>query len=82
VVDPFTAAGAGILSALVRIRAGLIIAAVAFIQLAVSVGDHSLSAVEPLKSFFVYVAMLFGIGGVVAMLMFFYDQVRRALPPQ
>ena len=74
--DPFTAAGAAILSALVRIRAGLIIASVAFIQLAVSVGNNSRSAEEPLKTFFVGLAMLFGIGGVFAMLMFFYDQIR------
>jgi hypothetical protein len=77
VADPFTAAGAAILSGLVKIRAGLIIAAIAFIELAVSVGDHSQSAEEPLRTFFVGVAMLFGIGGVFAMFMFFYDQIRR-----
>jgi hypothetical protein len=41
--DPSPAVGAVILSALVRIRAGLIIAVVAFIQIAKSVSECSIA---------------------------------------
>ena len=78
-LDIFSEIGTALVSALVKIRAGSIIATMVFIQLAVTLGDHSRSADEPLKTFFTVVAIVLGAGGVCAMLMFFYDQFRARL---
>jgi ACR3 family arsenite efflux pump ArsB len=68
--------GAGILKALVAIRAGIIIAAFAFIQIAILTSNEAKSTEEPLKSLFIWITFPFGIGAVAAMLLFFVDHAR------
>jgi hypothetical protein len=49
-VDPITALGGAILKALVAIRAGILIASFAFIQIAVLAGNEAEAVDQPLKS--------------------------------
>jgi len=75
----FDVLGAGIIRALVAVRAGLIIAAAALLALAIAAANESraLRALDdPLKTFFIAIAMLFGSGAVVAAFLFLIDQVR------
>jgi len=68
--------GAGIIRALVAVRAGLIIAAAALLALAIAAANESRALDDPLKTFFIAIAMLFGSGAVVAAFLFLIDQVR------
>jgi len=72
----FDVLGAGIIRALVAVRAGLIIAAAALLALAIGAANESRALDDPLKTFFIAIAMLFGSGAVVAAFLFLIDQVR------
>ena len=72
----FDVLGTGIIRALVAVRAGLIIAAAALLALAIAAANESRSLDDPLKTFFIAIAMLFGSGAVVAAFLFLIDQVR------
>ena len=72
----FDVLGAGIIRALVAVRAGLIIAAAALLALAIAAANESRALDDPLKTFFIAIAMLFGSGAVVAAFLFLIDQVR------
>jgi hypothetical protein len=75
-VDPITIVGGAILTALVAVRAGLIVAAFAFVQIAIITGNVSKEMEEPLKTLFVWMTFAFGGAAVVAMLLFFFDHLR------
>jgi hypothetical protein len=79
--DALAAIGAGVLKALVAVRAGIIIAAFAFIQIAILTAAASKVSEEPIKTLFIWVTFAFGGGGVLAMLLFFIEQFRRLLFP-
>ena len=72
----FDVLGAGIIRALVAVRAGLIIAAAALLALAIAAANESRALDDPLKTFFIAIAMLFASGAVVAAFLFLIDQVR------
>ena len=72
----FDVLGTGIIRALVAVRAGLIIAAAALLALAIAAPNESRALDDPLKTFFISIAMLFGSGAVVAAFLFLIDQVR------
>jgi hypothetical protein len=72
----FDVLGTGIIRALVAVRAGLIIAAAALLALAIAAANESRGLEDPLKTFFIAIAMLFGSGAVVAAFLFLIDQVR------
>jgi hypothetical protein len=69
--------GGAILSALVRIRAGLVIASAAFLELALAAGNGSKSFEPPLINFFVIISIIFGCGAVASMTIFLIDQFIR-----
>jgi hypothetical protein len=69
------ALGASLLRALVAIRAGLIIGAAAFLQLAIAAANESAMLNSPLKGFFEAVAIAFGILSVVTGILFIIEQV-------
>jgi len=69
------ALGASLLRALVAIRAGLIIGAAAFLQLAIAAGNESAVLDAPLKGFFETVAMAFGVFSVLSGVLFLIKQV-------
>jgi hypothetical protein len=66
--------GASLLRALVAIRAGLIIAAAAFLQLAIAAANESTVLNSPLKGFFEAVAIAFGLFGVLTGVLFLVEQ--------
>jgi hypothetical protein len=68
------ALGAGLLRALVAISAGLIIAAAAFLELAIAAADESVVLNAPLKGFFAAVAIAFGVISVLAGILFLIEQ--------
>jgi hypothetical protein len=68
--------GTGIIRALVAVRAGPVIAAAALLALAIAAANESRGVDDPLKTFFIAVAMLFGIGAVVVAFLFIIDQIR------
>ena len=72
----FDVLGTGIIRALVAVRAGLIIAAAALLALAIAAAKESRGVDDPLKTFFIAIAMLFVSGAVVAAFLFLIDQVR------
>jgi hypothetical protein len=69
------ALGASLLRALVAIRAGLIIGAAAFLQLAIAAANESAMLNSPLRGFFEAVAMAFGFLSVLAGVLFLVEQV-------
>lgn len=75
--DPFALIGAAIVKALVAIKAGILIAAFAFVQIAVLSASESAKIEEPLKTLFVAVSFAFGIGSVVCMVLFFIEHIRK-----
>jgi hypothetical protein len=66
--------GGAILSALVRVRAGLVIAAAAFLELAVFSAKSSIGLSQPLEWLFTIVSFCFGSGSVLTMVMFLVEQ--------
>jgi hypothetical protein len=69
------ALGASLLWALVAIRAGLIIGAAAFLQLAIAAANESAMLNSPLRGFFAAVAMAFGFLSVLTGVLFLVEQV-------
>jgi hypothetical protein len=69
------ALGASLLRALVAIRAALIIAAAAFLQLAIAAANESAALASSLKDFFEAVAMAFGVLSVLTGVLFLVEQV-------
>jgi hypothetical protein len=69
------ALGASLLRALVAIRAGLIIGAAKFLQLAIAAGNESAVLDAQLKGFFETVAMAFGVFSVLSGILFLIEQV-------
>ena len=67
--------GEALVGALGRIRAGLVLAAAAFLQLSISAANES-QQVPALQIFFEWVAVAFGIGAVIALAIFLFQQVR------
>jgi len=70
------ALGASLLRALVAIRAGPVIAAAAFLQLAFAAANESAVLNSPLRGFFAAVAIAFGVLSVLTGLLFLVEQVR------
>jgi hypothetical protein len=70
------ALGATILRALVAVRAGLIIAAAAFLQLAIAAANESAIMNDVLRDFFAAIAMAFGILSVLTAILFVGQQIR------
>lgn len=68
------ALGASLLRALVAIRAGLIIGAAAFLQLAIAAANESTLFNFPLRGFFEAVAIAFGLLSVLTGLLFLVEQ--------
>ena len=68
--------GASIVRALTAIRAGLIIGAAALLQMSLAAANESQIVVDPLKTFFVVIAMAFGSGAFLTVLIFVVDQGR------
>ena len=68
------ALGASLLRALVAIRAGLIIAAAAFLQLAIAAANESEVLNSPLRGFFEAVAIAFGVFSVLTGVLFLIEQ--------
>jgi hypothetical protein len=69
------ALGASLLRALVAIRAALIIAAAAFLQLVIAAANESAALASSLKDFFEAVAMAFGVLSVLTGVLFLVEQV-------
>lgn len=74
---PLEALGTGILRALVAVRAGLVIAAAAFLELAIASANQSKTVVDPLKTFFAALAMAFGSAAVVVVILFIIQQAQQ-----
>ena len=74
---PLEALGTGILRALVAVKAGLVIAAAAFLELAIASADQSKNLVDPLKTFFIVLAMAFGSAAVIVVALFLIQQVQQ-----
>lgn len=74
--------GAGLVRALVAIRAGLIIGAAAFLEMAIAAANESKAVPEPLKTFFAIVAMVMGSGALLTVLMFLIEQGRKIFGKQ
>jgi hypothetical protein len=68
--------GAGIVRALTAIRAALIIGAAALLQMSIAAANESQIVADPLKTFFVVIAMAFGSGAFLTVLIFVVDQGR------
>jgi hypothetical protein len=69
------ALGASLLRALVAIRAGLIIGAAAFLQLAIAAANESASLTDSLKAFFEAIAMAFGVLSVLTGILFILQEI-------
>jgi hypothetical protein len=69
------ALGASLLRALVAVRAGLIIGAAAFLQLAIAAANESATLNAPLRGVFEAVAVAFGLLSVLTGLLFLVEQV-------
>jgi len=70
------ALGTSILRALVAVRAGPIIAAAAFLQLAIAAANESAILNDILKDFFAAIAMAFGVLSVLTAILFVGQQIR------
>jgi hypothetical protein len=68
------ALGASLLRALVAVRAGLIIGAAGFLQLAIAAANESALLADSLKGFFEAIAMAFGVLSVLAGILFILQQ--------
>jgi hypothetical protein len=68
------ALGANLLKALVAIRAGLIIAAAAFLQFAIAAANEAAPLNAPLRGIFEAIAMAFGVLSVLTGLLFLVEQ--------
>jgi len=75
-VEWIEALGAGLLRALVAVRAGLIIATAAFLQLAITAANEAQQLDDPLKKLFQGIAIAFGLFSVTTAVLFVLDQVR------
>ena len=69
------ALGASLLNALVAIRAGLIIAAAAFLELAIAAANESVVLNAWLRDVFEAIAMAFGFLSVLTGILFIFEQV-------
>lgn len=78
----FEVIGAGLVRALTAIRAGLIIGGAALLQMSIGAANESKNVTDPLKTFFVVLAMAFGAGAVLIVLIFIIDQGRKILTGQ
>jgi hypothetical protein len=68
------ALGANLLRALVAVRAALIIAAAAFLELAIAAANESTTLATSLKDFFEAIAIAFGVLSVLTAILFFVEQ--------
>jgi hypothetical protein len=71
--------GGSILTALVSVRAAPVIAAPAFLELALATAKTSEGLQPPLGLFFTLISMIFGSGAAVAMVIFLVEQLRGLL---
>jgi len=69
------ALGASLLNALVTIRAGLIIAAAAFLELAIAAANESVVLNAWLKDVFEAIAVAFGFLSVLTGILFIFEQL-------
>jgi hypothetical protein len=69
--------GAALIKALVTVRAAPIIASIAFLEMSISVAQYSDGFQQPLRTFYVVLAFIFGLASVGAMLLFFVNYFRR-----
>jgi len=74
---PLEALGTGILRALVAVRAGLVIAAAAFLELAIASANQSKNVADPLRTFFIMLAMAFGSAAVIVVILFIIQQIQQ-----
>jgi hypothetical protein len=74
--------GAALVRALSAIKAGLIIGAAALLQMSIAAANESKIVDEPLKTFFVIIAMAIGSAALLTALIFVIDQGRRFFPRQ
>ena len=70
------ALGASLLRALVAVRAGLIIGAAAFLELAIAAANESAVLSGNLSGFFAAIAVAFGILSVLTGILFILQQLR------
>jgi hypothetical protein len=75
-VGPLEALGGAVLRALVAVRAGLVIAAAAFLELSIASANESRILVDPLRTFFIVLAMGFGSAAIIVVLLFIIEQVQ------
>jgi hypothetical protein len=81
VIEFLDALGSAILRSLVAIRAGLIISAAAFLELAIAAANESERLTGFLKPFFAIVAIAFGALSVAVAALFAFRQFRPARDP-
>jgi hypothetical protein len=82
-LDPVDALGAGILRALVALRAGSIIGAAAFLEMAIASASMSEKLTGFLRIFFAGLAVFFGLLSAVSAVMFMVGHLRAPPhPPQ
>lgn len=67
--------GAGILRALVVIRAGLVIAAAAFLQLSIAAANQAQILSDPLRTFFTGLSIAFGCAAFITAVLFLAEQL-------
>jgi hypothetical protein len=79
---PVEALGAAVLRALVAVKAGLVIAAAAFLELSIAAANQSKNVSDPLKTFFIVLAMVFGSAAIIVVLMFIIEQVQQLRGPR
>ncbi|MGH6742305.1 MAG: hypothetical protein ACREDY_25310 [Bradyrhizobium sp.] len=74
--SPLEVLGSAILRALVAVKAGLVIAAAAFLELAIASANQSKNEIDPLRTFFVILAIAFGSAAVIVVLLFIIEQAQ------